>query len=771
MTSLTPAQRRRRLQDASQVLADGLRRVVGPEMTPERTQEVLTRAKATNPERVLQLAGFLAVHPAAFTAPPPDSPLLLVRLLSTLAEMGHGDAVTLPACAGCGHTGRHLRNTNAEGARVCGGCYTRLNARPCDRCGVVRRTAARRPDGRICQSCRKQDPDYQRECAGCGRLRPPNARRADGSVLCQTCTTRPRHVCCRCGEQRPAQALTDDGPVCRLCHQQPHRRCGLCGEVDLIVVRAADGNPDICQRCYRNEDECVVCGRVRDGSRLHGGPFHCQSCRPRSQRACALCGTTARITANWPLGAVCTPCYDHHTHHPRPCPGCGTTRVLVGRDDTGIVVCGPCVGSGLTYSCRRCGASGEIHKNRLCARCLAADQVHALLTTSEGTVHAQLRPLIEALTAVPRAAAVLQWLRTSPAAPLLGELAAGGAEITHELVDRLPRDRNTASARRMLVAAGVLPDRNEPFAQLRLWSKEELAGLPAHHQAAVRPFIEWKVLRDARRRADRGRYTDGAASGDRADVRAAIELMRWLDTHDLTLSTFTQGHLDTWLDGNRNRLHKSNLFLRWVIDRRLTDRLEIPSILRSRPTRFLDGDEHTAQLRRCLTDETLPLPVRISAALTRLYGLHNGRITELTTDRFHRDDDGAYLTIDRNPVLLPPSLARLIERQIAEPDHLSLLDRALEPETRYLLPGRHPGRPRTANGLTRLLNRYGFPVASARNTAMIEMVAELPPTIISDLFGIHPSTTHAWANYAQDSWADYLAAQDKTTSPAGTQPS
>jgi hypothetical protein len=48
-------------------------------------------------------------------------------------------------------------------------------------------------------------------------------------------------------------------------------------------------------------------------------------------------------------------------------------------------------------------------------------------------------------------------------------------------------------------------------------------------------------------------------------------------------------------------------------------------------------------------------------------------------------------------------------------------------------------------------------VISARNTAMIEAVADLPPIVISDLFGISPRTAYAWAQYAQDSWADYLA--------------
>ncbi|MFD0272020.1 hypothetical protein ACFVGY_36445 [Streptomyces sp. NPDC127106] len=41
---------------------------------------------------------------------------------------------------------------------------------------------------------------------------------------------------------------------------------------------------------------------------------------------------------------------------------------------------------------------------------------------------------------------------------------------------------------------------------------------------------------------------------------------------------------------------------------------------------------------------------------------------------------------------------------------------------------------------------------------MIEAVAELPPTVVSNLFGVGASTAHRWARFVQDDWADHLAA-------------
>ncbi|MFI1018148.1 hypothetical protein [Streptomyces sp. NPDC020965] len=56
------------------------------------------------------------------------------------------------------------------------------------------------------------------------------------------------------------------------------------------------------------------------------------------------------------------------------------------------------------------------------------------------------------------------------------------------------------------------------------------------------------------------------------------------------------------------------------------------------------------------------------------------------------------------------------------------------------------------------MKQHGLPVLAARNTAMLEAVSELPPIVVSDLFGVSASNAHTWAGFAQDSWADYLAA-------------
>ena len=356
----------------------------------------------------------------------------------------------------------------------------------------------------------------------------------------------------------------------------------------------------------------------------------------------------------------------------------------------------------------------------------------------------------------------LRWLQKGAAPRILAQLVAQRTEITHALLDVLPQDLTTRHVREMLVATGILPRRQENLARLELWLDDVLNQLPRHQKTVIAPFAEWSVVRDARRRAARGRYTTRACTHDRAEIRVAIKFLTWLDNNQFDLTAVDQEKLDLWLTAHPT-LHRSiGSFIRWTVARRLTYQITVPTRRSGLPSRFLGEQEHHEQLKRCLNDEELPLEVRITGALTGLYAIPTSRIAELTCDRFHRDAGSAYLTIERNPVLLPPKLARLIEEQLARTASIPMLKRTSDGAGDFLFPGRPPTWPINPGRLQTLMRQHGLAVITARNTAMLEAAAELPPIVVSDLFGISPRTAYRWAQYAQDSWADYLAACQDT---------
>lgn len=630
----TPAQRRGRdeLQQTIARVAAQLQQAIGPHLTAAGAQALLEQADCCSPKAARELDNHLADNPTAFTLQHNHFPVSLARLLRATHAAGHVDAVILLGCADCGRTDRDLRRNTAIG-RCCSCCAARQTRPRCARCGQDGRIQTRTDDGPICRNCHNKDAAAFRTCALCGNHRLPAARREDGTVLCRRCAPGANRQCSCCGKMRPAMANTSDGPVCGTCYRPPASLCGVCGKIAPIHSRANGDHPDTCRNCYRNKGECVLCGRVRPGGRLgRGGAFHCGTCRPRRNARCADCGITRFINATWPVGALCDTCYLRRSRCPQPCAECATARVLVGRNDRGDDICGPCSGrTDLDWSCRKCGYPGFIYADGMCAHCVASDSVKELLSDSNGSISSQLQPLADALAAA-HPTSVLSWLHTRPSGKLLTDLAEARTEITHDCIDALPQGNGTNHLRELLVSTGILPRRNEPLAQLKLWLDRTVADLPPHQQITVRPFAEWQVLRDARWRATRGRYTAGAAHADRTDIRAAINFMNWLDAENLMLGVVTQEDLDRWIDEHPTQRTQLNLYLSWTAKRHLTAMFTLPKDCRGLPSLFLEENEHRQQLRRCLSDEALPLEVRIIGALIRIYGLPVARIVELTTE-------------------------------------------------------------------------------------------------------------------------------------------
>lgn len=516
------------------------------------------------------------------------------------------------------------------------------------------RPAGRAPRGRICRGCYREES--REECAACGHNRPPCTRREDGSALCQGCAPPAAQICVHCGSLAVPKVTRARGPVCRSCYEQPKRACGQCGRTSEIRARSAGEVTDLCQICYRRRraDTCTVCGRLRPGDRIGSTTFHCHSCRPRPTGCCCDCGRTRTVAATWPMGPLCGACHLRRRRNPRPCSRCGQTRVLAGRTD-GHDLCGPCCGAQqLHFECRRCGFPGDIYTDGCCTRCVTRDRLEDLLSDQDGAVRPLFAPLIDALCAAKQPGSVLVWARGGPASRMLATLAAEEKPPTHASLDALPQNQTTRYLRALLVATAVLPWRNENFARLEHWLSKTVGPLPPHQARIIRPFAEWSILRDARRRAARGPYTAGAAAVDRGHIRAAITFLTWIDTHNLTLATLPQEHFDLWLTTHPTLHQPIRPFIQWALARRVAGPLALQRKPKALPSLFLTEQEQHEQLRRCLNDTALPLEIRIIGSFVRLYAQQVSKIVEFTTDRFHQDATGAYFTFGSNPVLLPP---------------------------------------------------------------------------------------------------------------------
>jgi hypothetical protein len=295
------------------------------------------------------------------------------------------------------------------------------------------------------------------------------------------------------------------------------------------------------------------------------------------------------------------------------------------------------------------------------------DQVRELLAGPDGSVPAQLQPLLAAFAAVEEPRTVLGWIRRSPAARTIAELAATGTVIDHAVLDALPQTRALHYLRQALVFSGVLPERNEYLDRVGPWLEQLLADQPADRARLSRSYAHWDVLRRARARARRREFTHGAAQSAQTKIRADLEFLTWIEAQGKTLTELSQPDVEQWVQTRpRTRAYLICDFLRWAGKRGLVGPVSLKRPLRADPSYFIDDDERWRLLQRCVDDHTLSLPARTAGALILLYGLSVSQLIRLTPAHIVQRGSETYLRIDRQLTLLPPKIAGLV---ITQRDH------------------------------------------------------------------------------------------------------
>ncbi|HEX9542545.1 MAG TPA: hypothetical protein VGA04_30845 [Streptosporangiaceae bacterium] len=142
--------------------------------------------------------------------------------------------------------------------------------------------------------------------------------------------------------------------------------------------------------------------------------------------------------------------------------------------------------------------------------------------------------------------------------------------------------------------------------------------------------------------------------------------------------------------GRGGEIHSERRCYRCVLAgraRHLAGDVSVPLPPRSDPVRLLGEDDHIHQLDRCLSDDSMPLDLRVGGALVLLFGLLVSRVMQLTRNDVSDDGEVTYLDIDTYRLMLPPgspaSPASSVTRTISD-GHSP----ASEPPRRGCSPGR-----------------------------------------------------------------------------------
>lgn len=475
---------------------------------------------------------------------------------------------------------------------------------------------------------------------------------------------------------------------------------------------------------------------------------------------CGRCGRHGFPAAHLPDGYLCRPCLRAALTIRGRCPGCGANRALPGRQSDGTPICRDCAGISRHFSCLHCGWEGNLHASRLCASCCLTWSLPRLLDDGTGAINPALQPLADVLAATSNPPATLQWLNTRHIRDLLTDLATGRLPLTHQALATRPGWRATIHLRDLLVSCGLLPAADRQLLDYERWLHHRLTDLADHpHQRLLRQFGLWHQLPRMRGKAATGPLTPSARKYAEQQFIHAQNFLTWIAGHAHQPAAVTQADIDTWHASHPiHQRQAARGFLTWAMTHHHLPRRQLPRL------QFNTGEAITQHrrltlLRHYLTDSPAPLRPRAAACLMLLYAQPLSRILHLLTADITRSPDGQTLIhLGDPPSPVPEPFATLLLRQAADANAKT----TGTPASQWLFPGRNPGQPIAYRTVLQQLRDLGFPMRTARISALRQLVLQVPAPVVADALGFHHTTTQRQHTNAGGTWNRYPTGRHTT---------
>ena len=765
-----------------------------PNLSPAVVEGIITTlAKGRATQR--RLAQALSERPGLLTDGRSPAQRVVGDLLIALRQAG-ATHISPPCCATCG---KHLRTFQRRGEHwYCAVCGSKTV--PCSSCGRTRRIGFRDRAGEPrCHGCPPDDgadpmeiilavlaaadpgisaetvtaavmavtsrSGQRRQLAWALEDRPELLTGAGGEaaapsvlrfidVLCSKGATGiVRPACPHCRRVIALSVCVDGVRVCRNCKAKARAvPCGRCGVRREPAIRDGDGRP-LCPNCLitdpTNQEICVTCRRRRPVStRTKDGPL-CGTCRPGKTMTCAICGRSARCEISKVTDEPwCHACQQRWAR----CSTCGQLRQVRG-GTAGEPLCATCTKPDPAFwrSCPTCGEPAQLHRGP-CARCALQRRLRQLLAGDSGEIRPELQGLYDNLAGYPRPATVLGWLRKSAAVTVLSELGAGKRPLTHAALDELADSKPIRHLRTVLIATGALPERDEQLSRLEDWIARTVDRDDPNERQVLQRYGFWHLLRRLRHRNNETTTTPQQAAVVQANIHAAIAFLDWLADRGLTLSSASQGDLDSWLASPHRR--EVGHFVRWAASEKLTV-LQHPAVRWGGPSGVIDTEARWEQARWLLRDDTLNSEDRVAGLLVLLYAQRVAAVSRLTLAQVEIGDGHVRLRLGAEPVVLPEPVAALVSGLVDDRrGHAVIGDKGT---SHWLFPGGQPGRPISAERLAERLRQLGLYAGQARSAALFQLATELPAAVLARMLGIHISVAVQWQRACSGDWASYAA--------------
>ncbi|WP_311278419.1 recombinase XerD [Gordonia sp. AC31] len=372
-----------------------------------------------------------------------------------------------------------------------------------------------------------------------------------------------------------------------------------------------------------------------------------------------------------------------------------------------------------------------------------------------------IKILIDALCAADRPESILTWKRSDKVQELLSAIASGATPLSHDGLDQyVPRGKHVEHLRSVLLHHQALPARDKYIALFERWLEEKLANIAnADIERPVRQFATWHHLRRMNEIAHTGKSTRGPVQWSKQEITETLKFLQWLrDEHGRTIATCVQQDVDQWVTTGPTTRHAIRTFLVWCANARINRSVSL-GFRQANTVRLLTQDQRLAWIRELLEGDSESLPYRVAGTLLLLYAQPLVKVTELPMAKVIISPDGLALQlgVTRSPV--PAPFDSLLRQHIERRPNL----RTSGADSPWLFPGYRCGEHLLPNTLMIRLRDLGINLLGARNTAIRELVTQVPAPVVAEMLGYSDQVTQRHAELASQPWGRYASAQKTHT--------
>ena len=366
-----------------------------------------------------------------------------------------------------------------------------------------------------------------------------------------------------------------------------------------------------------------------------------------------------------------------------------------------------------------------------------------------------MQTLIEVLCGVDRPESILTWKRNVLVLELLGGIASGAIPLTHDGLTAAGSGRHIDHLRSILQHHGLLPERDEHLARFEVWLAAKLDAIDSPTvRTPVGQFATWHHLRRLRTESKPGQATDGPKRSAKQEITETIKFLTWLeDTHGRTINDCAQQDVDEYLISGPTTRHSIRTFFIWAKKSKINVAVHI-GFRQAKTTPTITQEQRLAWLKELLTGDSESLPYRVAGVLLLLYTQPLTKIAALQSTAITHTDGETRIVLGKEPLPVPEPFASQLNYHRYNRPNLRTAGGAIG--TPWLFPSIRPGRHIDPQAIMQRLRALGVNLLGSRNTALQELVSEIPAPLVAEMLGYSDQVTQKHAAEAGTTWSRYV---------------